>query len=808
MELYDDGRTKKQQKLRRRSASELRAEKPSEPEEWLHEELEAVGELKRGAIAAQFPEEFSVDSDFLNGASNVWLPARLHPEIAPGEFQEWLKKHGSQLSKMEDTVNRRKSILSYSYNGNGSEDEDASPRQRHAPEVAFGVRRRNTTGLVRRKTFIERATEEQQEALKSGEETTPFLVQNVQRSSLKRSKLANKRRDSTASSSGTARRRGRRQQQQQQQASSPAVSSPLAPAAPASDEEASVASNPQARDMVDANGKRMSTAEILKQVTAAVDDFGFDEFDLGGFDAASSSSSSSSGSGSSSGSNAAAGNNDNTAAGSGSNKPNMSRSQTMPARPSAPPPSAPAAIPPMPEQPPPATSAPEKSITHKKSGSWWQWGRDDTTPSEPAAAAAAEKSHQQQRAEAPLGHGAQPVPPITTKQQQQPLQQPHGGDSSPSPSLKSKLPSPISFLRFNRKSKKDRKGAEDGHNRQQQQQPSKRLNRQQQQPKAASSSAEPKSAQEKPVSENTKTSHATPLSFMQSPSQHTDNDSNSDCSSDVESAPPAPLSSSRPGPSPDNSAGHSHIPSIITPVRPPPTRLNTGNNNRLPIHIERAIYRLASIKMANPRRPLLQQVLLSNMMFWYLELINPKSQQQPQSPQSSQPPQQQAASSQEPAMRSGSPVPFQQPQPQQQQQQQQQQQPQPQQHPPQSMGNDRRGKRGNPLHKSSREQAHRRRSGNSAASEQVVMRSPQYERQQQQIYMNNPNNYMYNQQQQQSPPSSPQSMQFQSHPASPYQNMAGSRSQPSVVPRLSQSDEDDDVPLALYRGERNAMSIG
>ncbi|KAJ2889661.1 hypothetical protein IWW38_004578, partial [Coemansia aciculifera] len=68
------------------------------PEFWLNDEIEAVGELKRGAIAAQFPEEFSVDSDFLNGASsNVWLPARLHPEIAPGEFQDWLKKHGSQL---------------------------------------------------------------------------------------------------------------------------------------------------------------------------------------------------------------------------------------------------------------------------------------------------------------------------------------------------------------------------------------------------------------------------------------------------------------------------------------------------------------------------------------------------------------------------------------------------------------------------------------------------------------------------------------------------------------------------------------
>ncbi|KAJ2587717.1 hypothetical protein EV177_009546, partial [Coemansia sp. RSA 1804] len=35
---------------------------------WLDEELEALGELKRGAIAAQFPEEFSVDSDILNGA--------------------------------------------------------------------------------------------------------------------------------------------------------------------------------------------------------------------------------------------------------------------------------------------------------------------------------------------------------------------------------------------------------------------------------------------------------------------------------------------------------------------------------------------------------------------------------------------------------------------------------------------------------------------------------------------------------------------------------------------------------------------
>ncbi|CAG8628771.1 11099_t:CDS:2, partial [Ambispora leptoticha] len=46
------------------------------------------------------------------------------------------------------------------------------------------------------------------------------------------------------------------------------------------------------------------------------------------------------------------------------------------------------------------------------------------------------------------------------------------------------------------------------------------------------------------------------------------------------------------------------------------------NYNRLPIHMERAIYRLSHVKLANPRRPLHEQVLISNMMFWYLSLIN------------------------------------------------------------------------------------------------------------------------------------------------------------------------------------------
>ncbi|TFK71636.1 hypothetical protein BDN72DRAFT_957926 [Pluteus cervinus] len=49
---------------------------------------------------------------------------------------------------------------------------------------------------------------------------------------------------------------------------------------------------------------------------------------------------------------------------------------------------------------------------------------------------------------------------------------------------------------------------------------------------------------------------------------------------------------------------------------------------RYPIHVERAIYRLSHIKLANPRRPLYEQVLISNLMFWYLGVIN-KAQNSP-----------------------------------------------------------------------------------------------------------------------------------------------------------------------------------
>ncbi|KAK4687238.1 hypothetical protein P7C73_g2876, partial [Tremellales sp. Uapishka_1] len=52
-----------------------------------------------------------------------------------------------------------------------------------------------------------------------------------------------------------------------------------------------------------------------------------------------------------------------------------------------------------------------------------------------------------------------------------------------------------------------------------------------------------------------------------------------------------------------------------------PTSPGFSNFSRYPIHVERAVYRLSHIKLANARRPLYEQVLISNLMFWYLGVI-------------------------------------------------------------------------------------------------------------------------------------------------------------------------------------------
>ncbi|CEP08316.1 hypothetical protein [Parasitella parasitica] len=50
-------------------------------------------------------------------------------------------------------------------------------------------------------------------------------------------------------------------------------------------------------------------------------------------------------------------------------------------------------------------------------------------------------------------------------------------------------------------------------------------------------------------------------------------------------------------------------------------QLNRMLMTRLPLHVERNIYKMSHVKLANPRRPLHEQVLISNQMFWYLSVI-------------------------------------------------------------------------------------------------------------------------------------------------------------------------------------------
>ncbi|KAG0168132.1 hypothetical protein DFQ28_005335 [Apophysomyces sp. BC1034] len=83
---------------------------------------------------------------------------------------------------------------------------------------------------------------------------------------------------------------------------------------------------------------------------------------------------------------------------------------------------------------------------------------------------------------------------------------------------------------------------------------------------------------------------------------------------------------SRKSSSSSKSSSTEHLSSGPTP--PKDFQLNKINQNRLPIHVERAIYRMSHIKLANPRRPLQEQVLISNLMFWYLSIISSQQQQQ------------------------------------------------------------------------------------------------------------------------------------------------------------------------------------
>lgn len=58
------------------------------------------------------------------------------------------------------------------------------------------------------------------------------------------------------------------------------------------------------------------------------------------------------------------------------------------------------------------------------------------------------------------------------------------------------------------------------------------------------------------------------------------------------------------------------------PLPPPSQSTLIMLDYRFPVHVERAIYRLSHLKLANPKRSLREQVLLSNFMYAYLNLVD------------------------------------------------------------------------------------------------------------------------------------------------------------------------------------------
>lgn len=58
------------------------------------------------------------------------------------------------------------------------------------------------------------------------------------------------------------------------------------------------------------------------------------------------------------------------------------------------------------------------------------------------------------------------------------------------------------------------------------------------------------------------------------------------------------------------------------PLPPPSQSTLIMIDYRFPVHVERAIYRLSHLKLANPKRSLREQVVLSNFMYAYLNLVD------------------------------------------------------------------------------------------------------------------------------------------------------------------------------------------
>ncbi|OLY79781.1 Protein zds1 [Smittium mucronatum] len=476
----------------------------NEDEEWINEEKETIGELKRGALAAQYPQDFSVDSDFLNQPNNVWLPARLHPEISPGEFQDWLEKHDNQNIKVDQNVRRRKSLLRYSskdfeLQSDSFDSSTTDPSFRSLPSQELSDSHTSTS---------------YHETSNFDEFPDPQLFNKIDRSkpSLKRSKLVNKRRDSSALS-----RRGRKSESSSTRSNITDSSTPRK-----KDQDgnwkfslAELSLEEDSKNTPTRLTRKLSTAKILDRISKDVSELSFEDL---GFDGV---------------------------------QNNFSPDSSF------------------------VDSVTKIDHSHYSSSSSFTdfLTIDLNSPLIKGDSVNSEPSKLPKSAE-PLKSSKSLNAALSSSKK----------SKSPEPEVTKKtiLPSAMSFLRFGKS-----KSSSVGSDKSQKKESVKNL-----------FESQNKKSQDVVISKSKDGSSSQMIGYADMPSHIAENLM-----------------------MPDQA---SRYPNVLTPVRPQPTVLKY-TQPRFPIHIERAIYRLASIKLTNPKRPLYQKVLLTNMMYWYLELINPKS---------------------------------------------------------------------------------------------------------------------------------------------------------------------------------------
>ncbi|KAJ1919854.1 hypothetical protein IWQ60_007147, partial [Tieghemiomyces parasiticus] len=579
---------------------------PQDQHDWLREEMHALGELKREAINSHFPDEWRMAEQ----ASDVWVPAHLHPEIAPNEFQHWLDHHGSALGRRK-SLQRRPSVLSrYSSSGEDLETGEGDS------ETAGPSNIKQVTAVTRQRTLRDDdsgdalvSPVDQPEGTGSAAGASPvpsfdgslasdpgdgtWVIQTIQKSGLQRSKRSNLRRDSVLSEKSRRRRQMRKDSLSRSEDGGPAGAEGLDDESVRSPEAPSPPVGPPVAVTEDSSSSTM--ASILSEITARIDsDVNLNqEVEVPLQDPAELQSPFTTVTGvpvrtpsrSDPGRPPSAelaritlntpATTDQTSMSTlnfNSDVPDLRLELDSPGRPQ---PSAPALAPvPIPPAKPSLAAS-----TGKKSSAWsWLWGSDAESSPPPAPVAPANPTAKSTRRQADAdiirGRPSQsedrpepsPTPPNTLSK--------HAG--------KQKRASPISFL-FSKGSKAKRAASGDRH----------------------------------------------------SETDETDDDDDLDGGSDAphpDSLRPAtghsaddlqamagglPNRADEPGTLGRSSGGMASGGAAAA--------ARYTNYNRYPIHIERAIYRLSHIKLANPRRPLVHQVLISNMMFWYLSIINPRA---------------------------------------------------------------------------------------------------------------------------------------------------------------------------------------